>query len=80
MRVLVTCWRLADKATGAIPEGKKMLEDGSIVDATAGSENVEGTKLRICFSCRCGIRLKREIHRFIIINSSIQKKMILIKN
>ena len=34
---------LADKATGAIPEGKKMLEDGSIVDATAGSENVEGT-------------------------------------
>ena len=37
---------LADKATGAIPEGKKMLEDGSIVDdtaGTAGSGNVEGT-------------------------------------
>ena len=34
---------LADKATGAIPEGKKMLEDGSIVDDTAGSGNVEGT-------------------------------------
>ena len=37
---------LTDKATGAIPEGKKMLEDGSIVDdtaGTAGSGNVEGT-------------------------------------
>ena len=37
---------LADKATGATPEGKKMLEDGSIVDdtaGTAGSGNVEGT-------------------------------------
>ena len=42
---------LADKMTGAIPEGKKMLEDGSIVDdtdgtagsGTAGSGNVEGT-------------------------------------
>ena len=36
---------LVDKATGAIPEGKKMLEDGSIVDdtdGTAGSGNVEG--------------------------------------
>ena len=37
---------LADRVTGAIPEGKKMLEDGSIVDdtaGTAGSGNVEGT-------------------------------------